>query len=388
MPSRDTSLSRTNSPAPAAPTTPTATKKAKETYFPALDGLRAAAFLAVFCHHYGVIPYGWVGVDFFFVLSGFLITGILLDTIDDPHRVRNFYLRRTLRIFPLYYAVFLILLLLAPAVHWQWNAHWLLWTAYFTNDLGLIHRYPLDTATFNLINGLLFSRLNFVFYVGHFWSLCVEEQFYLVWPWIVFWVRSRRALLWICAAIMLFCPLLRVYTLEYHPQRVLGTFLLLRGTPFRIDSLLFGAATALLYRGQHRNSLLKVARPFAWLAGALALIALHAPSFWRTESFGNFVQTWGFSCVALLSAAVILRALLPESRLYPIFSNAPLRWLGGISYGAYVFHDIPHTLYGHLAHTHRSLTALIALPCTLLLATLSYRFLEAPCLRLKARWTV
>ena len=76
-------------------------------YYPALDGLRAISFLGVFFWHYLSLPYGWAGVDVFFVLSGFLITGILYDTRDSPHRVWNFYIGRTLRIFPLYYGVLL-----------------------------------------------------------------------------------------------------------------------------------------------------------------------------------------------------------------------------------------------------------------------------------------
>ena len=89
-------------------------------FFPALDGLRALAFLMVFGFHYLQMPWGWTGVDIFFVLSGFLITGILFDSCHHPHRIRNFYLRRTLRIFPLYYGVFLLLVILDPIFRWNW----------------------------------------------------------------------------------------------------------------------------------------------------------------------------------------------------------------------------------------------------------------------------
>jgi peptidoglycan/LPS O-acetylase OafA/YrhL len=94
-------------------------------FYPALDGMRAIAFLLVFGQHYLQIPWGWAGVDLFFVLSGFLITGILFDSRDDPFRVRNFYVRRTLRIFPLYYGIMLALLVLQPFAHWQWNWRWM-----------------------------------------------------------------------------------------------------------------------------------------------------------------------------------------------------------------------------------------------------------------------
>src|ERR1700728_3407250 len=88
------------------------TRPENRAFYPALDGMRAIAFLVVFGHHYLQLPWGWAGVDLFFVLSGFLITGILFDTRNDPNRVRNFYLRRTLRIFPLYYGVMAALLLM------------------------------------------------------------------------------------------------------------------------------------------------------------------------------------------------------------------------------------------------------------------------------------
>src|ERR1700744_4617103 len=102
-------------------------------FYPALDGLRALAFLMVFATHYEGMPWGWSGVDVFFVISGFLITGILLDTRDDRYRVRNFYARRSLRIFPLYYGVFLLLLLLTPFLHLNWSAGWLAWPLYVGN---------------------------------------------------------------------------------------------------------------------------------------------------------------------------------------------------------------------------------------------------------------
>ena len=103
------------------------TRPENRAFYPALDGLRAVAFLMVFGQHYLSLAWGWTGVNVFFVLSGFLITGILFDTRDDPHRARNFYVRRSLRIFPLYYGLFAILMLLWPVVHWRWDRLWLAW---------------------------------------------------------------------------------------------------------------------------------------------------------------------------------------------------------------------------------------------------------------------
>ena len=105
--------------------------------FPALDGIRAVAFFAVFLTHYRHLAWAWGGVNAFFVLSGFLITGILWDTRDRPHAMRAFYIRRTLRIFPLYWGVFLVLLLLTPICRWQWSGAWLLWPLYVGNFVRL-----------------------------------------------------------------------------------------------------------------------------------------------------------------------------------------------------------------------------------------------------------
>src|SRR5438270_7909455 len=118
-------MSETESSDPVAGNTPE-THPSNNAYFSALDGFRAIAFLTVFATHYLLLPWGFTGVDAFFVLSGFLITGILYDKRDDLHRARNFYVRRSLRIFPLYYGIMLALVLLYPIFRWEWNAHWLL----------------------------------------------------------------------------------------------------------------------------------------------------------------------------------------------------------------------------------------------------------------------
>jgi peptidoglycan/LPS O-acetylase OafA/YrhL len=152
------------------------TRPENRAFYPALDGLRAIAFLMVFCVRYIYMPWGWAGVDVFFVLSGFLITGILFDSLDDLHRVRNFYVRRILRIFPLYYGVMLLLL---PFIYGQLSWSWLLWPAYLGNYARFFHPYVVDTPAGNLADFQLILQVgnHARLYLGHFWSLCVEEQF-------------------------------------------------------------------------------------------------------------------------------------------------------------------------------------------------------------------
>jgi len=161
-----------------------------------LDGIRGVAILMVIGSHAftanaeagGVLTrrisaclgYGFFGVDLFFVLSGFLITGILVDSLDEDGFFRKFYARRVLRIFPLYYGVLLVLFLLTPVLRLQWHGMGWLMLGYFQNVR------PNEIGTFSPGAGVA---------LNHFWSLAVEEQFYLFWPAMVFFIRDRRRLL-------------------------------------------------------------------------------------------------------------------------------------------------------------------------------------------------
>ncbi len=392
------------------------TRPENRAFYPALDGLRAIAFLMVFLQHYMSLPWGWTGVNIFFVLSGFLITGILFDSRDRPHRASNFYLRRTLRIFPLYYAIFLALLLAWPIFHWHWTWSWLAWPLYlgnflrFVSPLSAVQGAPQALAADAQLHGDLFA--NTTFYMGHFWSLCVEEQFYLIWPWIVFWVRSRRALLWICGCTVVGIPLLRVLVQATGPGWMLDQELLYRATPFQLDSLLLGGLVALLWRGSagkpleaRRERLIQIGRIVAALA-ALATIVYMARTihfsdvYWRRDyDYPAWRLTWGLTFVNLFSAAVILCCLRSTGWLVRLLSLAPLRWIGRISYGAYVFHDIFHGVcydiayalgpHSHFFYAHLEFgVMLLGLVGTFAIAWLSFRFFETPFLDLKERWTL
>ncbi len=385
------------------------TQPENRAFFPALDGLRAIAFLMVFFQHYTSMPWGWTGVNVFFVLSGFLITGILFDTRYDAHRARNFYVRRTLRIFPLYYGILLALLVTYPLMHWHWSLLWLAWPLYLANFLRFLSPASRTTGSPQELAAdahLGSDRLpKSEIYLGHFWSLCVEEQFYLLWPWIVFWVRSRRALLWICGSVVVFVTALRLVVQHTAPAWMLDSELLYRATPFQLDSLLIGAWVALIWRGPHRDRLLFAGRVLAWFGLAavavyMAITLLPTPrDAYIHYHYPAWRLTWGLTCIDVLSAALIVACLQPAVLVARVLRLQPLRWLGRISYGAYVLHDLPHGLYVHLVvHgggrfpfllSHQSFaTATLALPCTLVLAWLSFRFFETPFLNLKDRWTI
>jgi peptidoglycan/LPS O-acetylase OafA/YrhL len=373
------------------------TRGSHRSYFPALDGVRAFAFLVVFATHYLSMPWGWTGVDIFFVLSGFLITGILYDTRDKVNRVHNFYVRRTLRIFPLYYGLMILLVLVYPIFHWEWSWGWLIWPAYLGNFAWFFHGFAHPVSFQMLADAQPLSRTfpRIQLFFGHFWSLCVEEQFYLIWPWIVFWIKDRRKLIYVCLACIAVCPVLRIAASYMLPDFLLQKNVLILATPLRIDSLLLGGLIALLLRGPGAGKVLPAARI---VFGCLSVIILvwwivspAAHHSWEGYAYPRWGFTWGMSVIDMYAASVIVMALDAGSLVFRVFNLRPLRWLGRISYGAYVFHDILHPEFVRVA-THffaqeRLATAGIALVSTMILAAASFRWFEQPFIRLKERWT-
>ena len=371
---------------------------ANQRHIPALDGLRAVAFLMVFAEHYRLMPWGWAGVDVFFVLSGFLITGILFDTRNRQYRVRNFYIRRTLRIFPLYYGLMILLVIAYPIFHWQWNWGFLLWPAYLGNFCkGIapyLYRSPLEMlADFHLVSA---NHHQSTLYLGHLWSLCVEEQFYLIWPWVVFWVRDRKKLMYICLGCVVFCLAMRIIGNHTLPQFMLDRGVLDFWTPFRVDALLLGGFLALVRRGPSPRVLLVPARIGFGIFFSAALLwfvlnpcARHTPVDYP---YPTWSYTWGLTFIDIFSACLIVMALERGSMTARILDVRPLRWLGQISYGAYVFHDIPHEKFirviASLQIRHATVAiAALGLAFTLLAAWASYSLFEVRFIQLKDRWT-
>jgi len=302
-------------------------------HWPALDGLRGTAILAVLICHYsallprsaswaGVLENGWAGVDLFFVLSGFLITGILFDAKGTRHYFRNFYARRVLRIFPLYYGfltVLLLVLLLSGMAEWSLQLR---------TALPWVWTY---TANFWVAAQEKWSEWSDI--VMPLWSLSVEEQFYLVWPLVVF-CFSRRALIRICLGIMVGALLLRLI-LTAH-----GTnwFALYTWTPTRADSLAAGALLALLMQPPGAACRVrKIARYGAAIAGSLLLLA--GPGFDPTRH--PWLRDFLYSVLAILFAAILFWSIDPGSlRGLPVrfYEQQMLRIIGRYSYGIYILH--------------------------------------------------
>ncbi|HSU19341.1 MAG TPA: acyltransferase [Acidobacteriaceae bacterium] len=384
-------------------------------YYPALDGLRAVSMLMIFQIHYlpGLLNWGWAGVDFFFVLSGFLITGILYDTRETAHRLRNFYGRRVLRIFPLYYGVLLIGWMMTPIFHWIWHPAWILWPLYlgnyarfiwigdFTRTGGPIpHLWSWMGPLENLYSPLPF-KTPVILMFQHFWSLCIEEQFYLIWPPVVFLIGVRTRLRDLCLAMMILVLAARVICLYTVPPLYLGVDLLYRTTIFRLDALLFGGMLALMLRGPEavwlirfrKLALVVILCGFATFEIAYRVMAGRA---YPAELNSDGITTLGLTALDLLGGALLLVALDEASIVYRLLTLKPLRRLGKISYGFYVLHQIPEALYstwvrrfyGHfgLIHGQRFAFAALGFSATLVLSILSFRFFEQPFLRMKSRF--
>jgi peptidoglycan/LPS O-acetylase OafA/YrhL len=389
------------------------TRPENRTSYPALDGLRAIAVLMVFGQHYLGLRWGWTGVDIFFVLSGFLITGILYDTRNDKRRVRRFYIRRMLRIFPLYYAVMLAVLLTWPIIHWHLSLSWLVWPTYVGNFARFVHPYVLlsplqQLADFQPTGS--FHNATVKLYLGHFWSLCIEEQFYFVWPWLVFWVNNRRKLLWVCAAMLPIELSLRFLAEGCAPAWMLQNELLYRVTFFRLDSLLLGGLLALVLRGPAREALLRWSRRLLAVVVTAFVIIVFVSSMRNGQNvdkdtvglaLGELLKhhefTWRLTLIDCVAALVVVAAIQPGTLIYRCLHIYPLRWLGRISYGFYVLHDIWHyqisswlrsrgVTDSHAMPWNFTMTAMIALFLTTITAWLSFRFFESPFLELKERW--
>lgn len=378
-------------------------------FYPALDGLRACAVLMVFIQHYILSnlrsqwQWGWAGVDVFFVLSGFLITGILFDTRDASHRFRSFYIRRTLRIFPLYYGVFLVILLLTPLMRWGWNLTWAYWPFYAENYIRFIHfhRFVSSGSTLEALSSPVpFLRRPVQLYLGHFWSLGVEEQFYLGWPLVVFAAKERIRLRNICLAVVIAMPFVRFVLSLFLSDTVKSLEFFYRVTPLRIDALLMGGLLALVIRGPEIQLLRRIA---PWLSIVCISLLFSMPKIITPKLLHHsisagpcspWMETFGFTAIDILSACAIWISLQGGSFLFRALSATPLRKLGQISYGFYVFHDIPHTLYisfsiwlvGQSNMGAYVLPVVVAFVSTLVLSLLSFHFFEMPFLRLKERF--
>ena len=366
---------------------------------PALDGIRGLAIGLVMLHHFfqshapepvtldrlafGLAGSGWSGVDLFFVLSGFLITGLLSDSKGRPHYFRNFYGRRTLRIFPLYYAVLLVIYVGLPAVPHPLPA------AYVADSADDQLWFWTYLSNFRIAERGQFYQ---TFVPSILWSLAIEEQFYLVWP-VVVLLCSARTLVIVCLGLLATAPVIRAVLALWEFEPIVSFV----STVARMDSLALGALLALLARTEagldraHRWGR-RLAPPSL---GVLVWLALpHATLEWKDP----WTSTVGFSLVALLSGALLVTALRgePDGWVRRVFEAGAMRTLGKYSYALYLLHGPAGTAVKYLydwdsvpllmgaALPRTLLFSLVAALVSLFLAWLSWHLLERHFLALQS----
>jgi peptidoglycan/LPS O-acetylase OafA/YrhL len=352
--------------------------RGSQRYLPGLDGLRAIAVGAVVAYHVGL---GWaqgglLGVGVFFTLSGYLITDLLLGQQEITHKLQltDFWLRRARRLLP---ALFVMLAVVTawvtlldrsqlPAIRGAVVA-----SAGYVSNWWLIAQHSSYFAQFGPPSPL-----------GHLWSLAVEEQFYLIWPWLL-WLglRLRRkhpgtdtrlaaATLLLAAASAVTMALL--YRPGYDPTRVY------EGTDTRAFALLIGSALAFVWPSRHlRGEITEGARRILDGAGFAGLVVF-AVLVWRTSEYSAFLYRGGMVLLALGTALMVASAASPASRFGRILGRQPLRWLGVRSYGIYLWH-FPIIVLTTPADGRDTLArGALQVAATIGCAALSWRYLEEP----------
>jgi peptidoglycan/LPS O-acetylase OafA/YrhL len=374
---------------------------------PVLDGIRGVAILMVMVFHFwlfgtttgttlweriysSVAGMGWIGVDLFFVLSGFLITGILYDSRSSEHYYRVFYARRTVRIFPLYYASLALFFWIIPFV----LAH--LHHREFTDTHSSVwERLFAWTYLLNWYEGLTgFAGVPLP--LQHFWSLAIEEQFYFVWPFLVV-TLARRRLMALCCGLMAFGLLARIIAYGIHMPMVAYTW-----TICRADSLAIGAVLALAARDAEDWKKVEKWAPLVTACGFCAVVVSRILNPQSVAGPGHdptfLLSTFGFSFLGIFFGGCLAMAVSSpeESSMHRFLSSRFLRFFGKYSYCIYVCH-VPFIAFcaraglqsDHLTRVfHNKFLAIVVLNCigfvsTTAIALTSWNLFEKQFLKLK-----
>ena len=379
----------------------TVTASAKATHaldlsarIPELDGIRGCAILLVIlCHYVGnsnhaslgfwphrflsVFAVGWSGVDLFFVLSGFLIGGILLDARDAPHYFRAFYARRVIRILPIYYLWILLYGAIVAGGLWLLPGR----TSFMPRDLL---RIPLQ---FLFLQNMTYSLTPFQWiWFSVTWSLAVEEQFYLVAPPLIRFLSPRR-LLTVLTATICVVPLLRLLILRHMSE---GNYVAVFAMPCRADALACGILLALAWRQPAFRAFLDAHHLLMQRLLLALFLGVCVLLWWLVHPVNAVTVTIGYTWLALFYSCLLLLTLSQtKSWVASVMRWPSLSRLGGISYCVYLI----HLAFNHLAHLvllHAPPqinnaagvgVTLLALLLTLAVAALSWRYFEKPLIR-------
>jgi peptidoglycan/LPS O-acetylase OafA/YrhL len=343
-------------------------------YLPGLDGIRAIAVLSVILFHlnFGWASGGLLGVQVFFVLSGYLITDLLVAEYRRSRGIAlaQFWIRRARRLLPA------LLVVLFVTVGWA--------TLFDRSQLAAL-RSDLPPGIFYYSNWwFIFHHVSYFAKfgppspLGHLWSLSIEEQFYLIWPLLILlamrYIHNRRTmiLLTLAAAAASAIEMGVLFVPDGDPTRVYD------GTDTRVFALLIGAALAMaLPRHQTFAPVTVGAQRLLDAVGGVSLVGIFL-MFWLTSQYDSFLYEGGMVLLALLTALLIAVTIHPASHLEWLLGWEPLRWVGERSYGIYLWHYPVIVLTTPLDASASVLRAILQIAATLILAALSWRFIEQP----------
>jgi peptidoglycan/LPS O-acetylase OafA/YrhL/lysophospholipase L1-like esterase len=350
-------------------------------YMPGLDGLRALAVLVVIAYHLGFAwaPGGLLGVGVFFTLSGYLITDLLLAQVDRDGGIRlaRFWLGRARRLLPALFAMLVVVTawvtVFGPAQPSQFRDAVVAAALYVSNWQLILH----DVS--------YFARFAPPLPLNHLWSLAVEEQFYIVWPFLLLLgvrfvresnpIRLRPRLAALTAALAAASAV--AMALLYHPT--LDPSRVYYGTDTRACELLAGAALAMIWPSRRlRSGIAAGARRALDGLGLAGLVGIGL-LVWRTDEFSPFLYQGGFALLAVCTALVVAALAHPASRLGPALGWAPLRWIGVRSYGIYLWHFPIIVLTSPQGpHGNDLFRDVLQIAATFVIAALSWRYVEQP----------
>jgi peptidoglycan/LPS O-acetylase OafA/YrhL len=357
--------------------------KRNQRYMPGLDGLRAIAVIAVIAFHlgFGWAPGGLLGVGIFFTLSGYLITDILLSQLARRGHIRlgRFWLARARRLLPALFAMMVVVVawvtIFGPAQPQQFR--------------DAVVASALYVSNWQLIFGDVsyFARFAPPGPLNHLWSLAIEEQFYLVWPFLLLLgvklvreaplpsgVRPRLA----AATLLLALVSALLMGILYHPS--LDPSRVYYGTDTRAFELLFGAALAMVWPSRRLSR--KIAPGARNLLDGLGVAGLAAIALmiWQTDQYSSFLYRGGFVLLSIATVLTLAALAHPACRLGPVLGWKPLRWVGVRSYGIYLWHFpiIVLTTPGGVANGSEPLRELLQAAAIFAVAALSWRYVEEP----------
>ncbi|MEO5501823.1 MAG: acyltransferase [Ginsengibacter sp.] len=353
-------------------------------YIPELDGLRGIAILLVITFHYfsdklSVFSIGWTGVDLFFVLSGYLITSRLILTFSRPGYFRHFYKNRILRIFPLYYVTLIGFYFITP--------HFI--PPYYYKNLEFYRNHA--PSFFLFFENWIFIKHPDIIqnHLQVLWSLAVEEQFYLIWPFFIFFFVNSKHLKTILIIWVFLIVILRTTLYLVYPDNL---YVFFYNTFCRMDAFIIGAVLFLIHK--------KILKPVHPCIVAIAVLSAFAGIIiWKTNpATSPFIPTIGLTCIAIFYALIIQIAVQKKYKSFSYILNRPwLIFIGRISYGLYIFHwiilrfsfeplsnyiDI-HFSTGRLLSNY--LTLFLCLILSFVVSIISYRYYESFFLKLKRK---